>query len=216
MNSTSCMCGSAASGQTFIEPHWRPPWGAGIACKRTPHARADALVGSWPERTGRASPAVGVERHGAGAKQFSLNRFLWSRLVRVGDSSQISSRAKTCRHECQHGTQDCARHMRAPHARATCARHMRATCLRHMRASHARATLIVKSIAELHVNLSWVVIVESSKGQAVVEQHAAIRHVQSGQRDPVFPSPKLFPRKCRTWCAGADSCPGIAHPDPRW
>ena len=44
----------------------------------------------------------------------------------------------------------------------------------------------MKSPAEFDVDLPRIVEVESSKGQAVVEQHAAIRHIQSGQRDPVF------------------------------
>ena len=41
---------------------------------------------------------------------------------------------------------------------------------------------VVKSPAELDIDLPRVVKVESSEGQAVVEQYAAIGHVQGGQR----------------------------------
>ncbi len=44
----------------------------------------------------------------------------------------------------------------------------------------------MKSPAELDVDLSWIVKVESSECQAVVEQHTAIRHIQSGHRDLVL------------------------------
>src|ERR1035438_377112 len=44
---------------------------------------------------------------------------------------------------------------------------------------------VVKSPTEFDVDLPRVVKVESSKGQTVVEQYAAIRHIQSSQGDLV-------------------------------
>src|SRR5580692_1172 len=51
---------------------------------------------------------------------------------------------------------------------------------------HAPRRLVMKSVAEFDVNLTRIVEVESSEGEAVVEQDAAIRHIQSGQRDFVL------------------------------
>ena len=71
---------------------------------------------------------------------------------------------------------------------------------------------VVKSPAEFCVDLPRIVEVESSKGQAVIQQDASIRHIQRGQREPVFAAlAKAFSQaKCRPWCAEADSPPDIA------
>ena len=53
---------------------------------------------------------------------------------------------------------------------------------------------VVKSLTEFDVDLPRVVEVKSSKRQAVVEQHAAIRHIQRGQGNPVFLA-KTFPER---------------------
>src|SRR5580700_11105160 len=68
----------------------------------------------------------------------------------------------------------------------------------------------MKSITEFYINLPRVVIVESSKGQAVVEQHASIRQVQTRQREPVFIFlAKAFPERNVESCVLRQIVPGI-------
>ncbi len=45
------------------------------------------------------------------------------------------------------------------------------------RSSFPEQNLEVKAVADLAVDLAWVVLVEASKGEAVIEQHAAVRYV---------------------------------------
>jgi hypothetical protein len=44
----------------------------------------------------------------------------------------------------------------------------------------------MKPVAEFNIHLPWVVVVKSSERQAVVQQDAAIRHIQCGYGKAVF------------------------------
>src|SRR5271166_4219526 len=46
-------------------------------------------------------------------------------------------------------------------------------------------TSIMESPAKLHVEFAWVIVVEAAERQAIVEQHAAVRHVQCSERNRV-------------------------------
>ena len=53
------------------------------------------------------------------------------------------------------------------------------------RAIHARESLVMESPAKLGVDFARVVEMKSSKGQTVVQQNAAIRHVQRSKRNGI-------------------------------
>lgn len=65
--------------------------------------------------------------------------------------------------------------------------------LRILRLHHRCYCSIMKSPTELDVDLSRIVVVESSEGETVVEQYAPIGHIQSGQRELVVLT-KIFPK----------------------
>src|SRR5271155_6128179 len=56
----------------------------------------------------------------------------------------------------------------------------------HCTPSQKRRASVMEAIAELHVDFPRIIEVESAKGEAVIEQHAPIRDVQSGQGHGVF------------------------------
>jgi len=75
----------------------------------------------------------------------------------------------------------------------------------------------MKSPAEFHIYFPRVVKVESSKGEAVVEQHPAICHIHCGKRNPVLIAiaKRLSQRNVERGVPG-EIVPRIARPDSRW